>query len=307
MNARSIAILLRDTLTEWRRNEVSLLASSLAYYAVFSLAPLSVLVIAFVGGFLDETTATEQIIARTRELVGDEGARLVATAIAYARPDANPRQTWRLVFYSVFLLAGATSVFAQIQDALNRIWEVRRPPGKRVFHFIRKRILTFVMVLAIAFLFLGAFFGNFLLVAIVNSLKDFVPPEGYFFFWRLAGALVYFLVATMTFILLYAILPDARIYWRDTLVGAGVTATLFLFGQLGFSWFLGRSDFGSIYGVAGSFAIVIVWVFFAAHVLFLGATFTKVYARYFGSPIVRSTRLIAIARSRPKKRFKRRK
>ncbi|HAX77879.1 MAG TPA: YihY/virulence factor BrkB family protein [Cyanobacteria bacterium UBA11372] len=285
VNLRKIWRLLKETVSEWQFNEVSLLASSLAYYTVFSLAPLLVLVIMIVGAIFGEAAAQEQIVTQLTELVGEEGAQLIATAIDNMRADATGG-TFRLLFNLGFLVFGATGVFAQIQDALDRIWEVKPEPRRQIFHFLRKRLLSFAMVLVIAFLLLVSFVGNTILAAFVEVLNNITPGSGYL--WQFISLLVSFGMTTLIFALIYTILPDAEIAWRDTVVGAIITALLFLVGQLLFGLFLRQTNYGSAYGVAGSFVIVITWVFYAAQILLLGAEFTKIYAKQRGAPIVPS-------------------
>lgn len=290
---RKVWRLLKEIASEWQFNEVSLLASSLAYFTVFSLAPLMVIVIMIVGTIFGETAAKEQLISQLSALVGEESAQLIATAIANFRADATGGR-FRLLFNLGFLIFGATGVFTQIQDALDRIWEVKADPKRHVIHFLRKRLLSFAMVLAIALLLLVSFIGNTILIALVNFLNELVPGFGYL--WQVISFLVSFGTTTLVFVLMYTILPDAEIAWRDTVVGAAITALLFLIGQFFFRLFLSQTNFGSAYGVAGSFVIIITWIFYAAHILFLGAEFTKVYAKQRGSPIVPSDYAVHILR-----------
>ncbi|MBF2008304.1 MAG: YihY/virulence factor BrkB family protein [Chlorogloeopsis fritschii C42_A2020_084] len=290
---RKVWRLLKEIASEWQFNEVSLLASSLAYFTVFSLAPLMVIVIMIVGAIFGETAAKEQLISQLSALVGEESAQLIATAIANFRADATGGR-FRLLFNLGFLIFGATGVFTQIQDALDRIWEVKADPKRHVIHFLRKRLLSFAMVLAIALLLLVSFIGNTILIALVNFLNELVPGFGYL--WQIISFLVSFGTTTLVFVLMYTILPDAEIAWRDTVVGAAITALLFLIGQFFFRLFLSQTNFGSAYGVAGSFVIIITWIFYAAHILFLGAEFTKVYAKQRGSPIVPSDYAVHILR-----------
>ncbi|MFB2979278.1 YihY/virulence factor BrkB family protein [Microseira sp. BLCC-F43] len=285
VNLRKIWRLLKETVSEWQFNEVSLLASSLAYYTVFSLAPLLVLVIMIVGAIFGEAAAKDQIVTQLTEMVGEEGAQLIATAIANMRADATGG-TFRLLFNLGFLVFGATGVFAQIQDALDRIWQVKPEPRRQIFHFLRKRLLSFAMVLVIAFLLLVSFVGNTILAALVEVLNNITPGSGYL--WQVISLVISFGMTTLIFAMIYTILPDAEIAWRDTVVGAIITALLFLVGQFLFGLFLRQTNYGSAYGVAGSFVIVITWVFYAAQILLLGAEFTKVYAKQRGSPIVPS-------------------
>ncbi|MGL5924201.1 YihY/virulence factor BrkB family protein [Chroococcidiopsis sp.] len=145
--------LIKETISECQFNEVSVLAASLAYYTVFSLAPLLVIIMMIVGAVFGEVAAKEQIVSQLTQLFGEQGAELIATAIANLRADTEGG-TFRLLFNLGFLIFGATGVFAQIQDALDRIWEVEPAPGQKLINFLRKRLLTFVMVLAIACLLL---------------------------------------------------------------------------------------------------------------------------------------------------------
>ena len=289
--------LIKETISEWQFNEVSVLAASLAYYTVFSLAPLLVIVMMIVGAVFGEAAAKEQIVSQLTQLFGEQGAELIATAIANLRADAEGG-TFRLLFNLGFLIFGATGVFAQIQDALDRIWEVKPAPGQKLLNFLRKRLLTFVMVLAIACLLILSFVSNTLLATLVDVFNELIPGTGNL--WQAISFLVSLVVTTVIFALMYTILPDAEIAWRDTLVGSLITALLFLFGQFLFGLFLSQTNFGSAYGVAGSFVIVITWIFYAAQILLLGAEFTRVYAGQRGAPIVPSE--YAVVRDRDARR-----
>lgn len=297
---RNIWGLLRDTISEWQLNEVSLLAASLAYYTVFSLAPLLIIVMMIVGAIFGEEAAKEQIVARMTELVGVQAAEVIATAITNMRADATGGP-FSLIFSLGFLLFGASGIFAQIQDALDRIWEVEAAPKQQIFHFLRKRLLSFAMILVIAFLLLVSFISNTILAAFVDVLNTIVPGYGYW--WQLLSLLITFGVTTFIFGAIFTILPDAEISWRNTVVGAVITAILFLIGQSLFGLFLRQTNFGSAYGVAGSFVILITWVYYAAQVLLLGAVFTKVFAQRRGSPIVPSE--YAVPRNKSKRRTSR--
>ncbi len=294
MNLRRVWRLLKETFSEWQFNEVSLLASSLAYYTVFSLAPLMVIIITILGAIYGETTAEQQIIDQLQEIVGEEAAQLLATAIANMRQDTRGGFL-RLIFNFVFFAFGASGVFAQIQYALDKIWEVKPEPRRQIFHFFRKRILTFAMVLVIAFLLFVSYLINNILVVIVNNLSDLLPGLSYL--WQILSFLLSFSVLTLLFAAIYTILPDAQVAWRSTVVGAAITALLFMVGQFLFGLFLNQIDIGSAYGVAGSFVIIITWIYYAAHILFLGAEFTKVYAKMHGSPIVPEEYAIHISRN----------
>jgi len=295
MNLRRIWRVFKETFAEWQFNEVSLLASSLAYYTVFSLAPLMVIIITILGAIYGEATAKQQTIEQLQEIVGQEGAQLLATAIANMREDTRGG-VFRLIFNFAFFAFGASGVFAQIQYALDKIWEVKPEPKRHIFHFIRKRILSFSMIVVIAFLLFVSYIISNVLVIIVNYLSGLLPGLGSL--WQLLSFLLSFSILTLLFAAIYTILPDAQVAWRSTLVGAAITAILFMIGQFLFGLFLGQIDIGSAYGVAGSFVIVITWIYYAAHILFLGAEFTKVYAKMQGSPIVPEDYAVRVERKK---------
>ncbi|MBW4621636.1 MAG: YihY/virulence factor BrkB family protein [Cyanosarcina radialis HA8281-LM2] len=279
---RKVRRLVKGTIAEWQASEVSLLASALAYSTIFSLAPLMILVIAFLGAIFGEATAREQIVSQLASLFGEDGAELMATAIANLREEARG-DGLQLIVSLGFFAFGASSVFAQIQTSLDRIWAVKPAPGRHIFHFLRKRLLSFAMILAIAFLLLVSSVASTILATIVANLNQWIPGLGNL--WQILQGVVSFGAISAVFAAMYTILPDAEIHWRDTIVGAMLTALLFMLGQALFGVFLQQVDIGSAYGVAGSFLIIITWIFYAAQILFSGAAFTKVYARQRGTPI----------------------
>ncbi len=280
---REIWRLTKATFSEVQYNQISLLSSSLAYYTVFSIPPLMVLVIMVVGAIYGEAATQGEIVGQLEDIVGEDAARLMESAIVNMRNDqgGNPL---RFTFSLGFLLFGASGVFFQIQDALDRIWEVKPEPRRHLFHFLRKRFLTFAMVLVIAFLLIVTFVANTALAAVINALSDALPDL--FYVWRIVSFIVSLTVLTLLFASIYAILPDAKVAWRDAFVGATLTTVLFMLGQLIFGQVLSQTEFGSAYGIAGSFIVLITWIYYAAHILLVGAEFTKVYAGRHGSPIV---------------------
>jgi membrane protein len=299
---RNVWQLLKETFSEWQFNQVSLLASSLAYYTVFSLVPLMILVIMIVGAIYGEAAAKQQLVNQIEGVVGTQGAEVIATAIANMRQDATGGP-FRLIFNLAFFAFGASGVFAQIQNALDKIWEVKPVPGKHITHFLRKRLLSFAMVLVIAFLLLVSFVANTVLASVVDVLNELTPGRGYW--WRILSFTVSFGMITVLFAAIYTVLPDAKVRWRDALVGSIFTTVLFMLGQYFFGLFLGQTDFASAYGVAGSFLIIITWIYYAAHILFLGAEFTKIYAKQHGSPIVPEEYAIPISEDVPEDKQKR--
>ncbi|MBI1914821.1 MAG: YihY/virulence factor BrkB family protein [Planctomycetes bacterium] len=282
MNLAETWELLRDTAKEWWDDNAPRLGASLAFYTLLSLAPLLVVVTAIAGLTFGKEAAEGQLVAQLRDLVGPQGAQAIQTLLVNAQePTTGVLAT---LVSLVMLLLGATGVFSELQDALNIVWEVeaQRPSG--LWAAIRDRFLSFVMVLAIGFLLLVSLVASAALTALGNYAGGLLPDSGRWL--RVADFGVSFAVITLLFALLYKVLPDAKVAWRDVWVGAAVTALLFTVGKFLIGLYLGSSSIGSAYGAAGSLAVFLVWVYYSAQILFLGAEFTQVYAQRHGRPIV---------------------
>jgi len=287
---------LKATFAEWQLKQVSVLASSLAYYTIFSLAPLLIIVIAIVGILFGEEAAQGRIVEQLQSVIGREGAEVIETAIANTRLSTTDWRSWQLWLNLGILVFGASNVFVQLQRALNRVWDVKPAPQFNFAYFIRKRILSFAMVLVIAFLLLVSFVFSAVLSTVFSYLNDSVIVPS--FFWQVVNFIISFGIITLLFALIYKVLPDVKVSFRDTAVGATVTAVLFVIGQFIFGIILGRTNLGSAYGVAGSLVVVITWVYYSAHILLIGAEFTQVYAKRYGRPIVPNSHAVRITSHR---------
>lgn len=282
MNIKTILDLLKETFSEWSKDKASRLAAALAYYTIFSLAPLLIIVIAIAGSVFGEDAARGEIVGQIKGLVGREGAEFIETAIQNASRPAEG--TIASIISVVVLLFGASGVFAELQDALNTVWEVQPKPGRGVFNIIRSRFLSFTMVLGIGFLLLVSLVISAILAAMVNYLGNLLP--GFDTLWQVANFIVSFILTTVLFGLIYKVLPDVKIAWSDVWIGSAITSLLFSFGRFLLGKYLGQSSFSSTYGAAGSLVVILAWVYYAAQILFFGAEFTQVYARRYGSQIV---------------------
>ena len=281
IRVKSIFRLLKEAFKEWQRDKVSLLAAALAYYTVFSIAPLLVIAIAIAGAVFGEEAARGEIVSQIDYLVGQQGAEAIETALANAN---QPKLGSAASIISILVLfIGASGVFAQLQSALNTVWNVRVKPGAGIWEFVRKRLLSFGMVLSIGFLLLVSLVISTILSAIskldVNLLSGFAP------LWQGINSLISFGLITLLFALIYKYLPDVKIRWKDVWVGAIITALLFILGKYLIGLYLGKSSLGSTYGAAGSLIVFLAWVFYSAQVLLFGAELTQVYTRRYGSKI----------------------
>jgi membrane protein len=279
---KTIISLLRETFTEWNEDKASRLAAALAYYTVFSLAPMLIIAIAIAGAVFGEEAARGEIVTQIQGLVGRDGAQFIETAIEGAsKPKAG---TIASLISIAVLLFGASGLFAQLQDSLNTIWEVQPKPGRGLIGILRDRFLSFTMVLGVGFLLLVSLVLSAGLSGLVNFLGSLLPGIGALL--QIANFVLSFAVTTLLFGLIYKVLPDVKIAWSDVWSGAIVTSLLFSIGRFALGLYLGNSSFGSTYGAAGSVVIILVWVYYAAQILFFGAEFTQVYARRYGSRIV---------------------
>ena len=283
MSVKRIGRLLKETFAEWNKDKASRLAAALSYYTVFSLAPLLIIAIAIAGSVFGEEAAKGEIITQIQGLVGREGAEVIQTAIENASKSEEEGSIASLISIGV-LIFGASGVFAELQDALNTVWEVESKPELGIVAFIRKRILSFTMILGIGFLLLVSLVISAVLAGINHYTNQLLP--GFDPLWQIVNFIVSFAVITLLFAMIYKFLPDVKITWGDVSIGAAMTALLFVFGKFLIGLYLGNSSFSSTYGAAGSIVIILVWAYYSAQILFFGAEFTQVYARRYGSQIL---------------------
>ncbi|HTE53415.1 MAG TPA: YihY/virulence factor BrkB family protein [Kofleriaceae bacterium] len=274
--------LVKATFSEWVDDKASRLAAALAYYTAFSLAPLLVIAIGVAGLVFGDEAAQGRIVGELQSLMGPDGARFVEELIAASRRPASGITA--TVVGVVILLFGATGVFGELQDALNTIWGVKPGPSRQGLRGILKdRLLSFTMVLGTGFLLLVSLALSAAFAVIGSRVGGLLPfPEA-------ALQLVNFLVSlgfiTLLFALIFKVVPDAKIAWRDVWIGALITALLFSLGKLVIGLYLGKSTVTSSFGAAASLAVMLIWIYYSAQILFIGAEFTQVYATRFGSRI----------------------
>jgi membrane protein len=274
--------LFKQTFKEWSEDKAARLAAALAYYTIFAIAPLLVIIIAVVGLIFGRAAVQGEIVNRISGTVGPQSAALIQNMIASAsRPSAGIIAT---VIGVVMLLLGATGVFAQLQDALNTIWEVAPRPGRSIWAMLRDRGWTFAMVLGIGLIFMLSLVISAALSALSGALGG--VTSGVPAIWQVVNQVVSFGLITLLFALIFKYLPDVRIQWRDVWAGAAFTALLFTIGKYLLGLYLGRSSVSSAYGAAGSLVVILLWIYYSAQILFLGAEFTQVYARRTGKRIV---------------------
>lgn len=280
LHPRTLLTLLRATVKAWSDHRALRLGAALAFYTIFAIAPLFVIVLAIAGFWFGEEAARRQLFDQLYGLVGPQGGEAIQAVVASAdRPKAG---TWATLIAVVTLFIGATGVFVQLQDALNTIWQVRRQPGRGVRFFIKDRLLSFAMVLAIGFLLLVSLVVSAGLAAVGKFMSGLMPAEA--IVWQGINFVISFGLIGLLFAMIFKVLPDVKIAWREVWLGAAFSALLFNLGKFGLGWYLGRSTVASAYGAAGSLVIILLWVYYSSQTLFLGAEFTRAYAKRFGRP-----------------------
>ena len=275
--ATNLWTVVKQTFTDWIDDDVPTHAASLAYYTIFSIAPTLIIAVAVAGSIFGAEAARGEIQHQIQGLVGESGAKVIEDMMASAaKPGAGLVAS---LIGIVILTFGATGVFSALQTALNHIWGVEPKKTNGVVAFLRTRILSFGMVLGVGFLLLT----SLVVSAGISALGAWLHSGQFERVWQTANFLVSFGVVTMLFAMIYKVLPDIKIAWRDVWLGAAVTAVLFNIGKFLIGLYIGKSSVASSYGAAGSFAVLLVWVYYSAMVLFIGAEFTQVYATTFGS------------------------
>jgi membrane protein len=282
------------TVREWSEDNAARLAAALSYYTTFSLAPLLVLLISLLGLFGVRDTIQMQILIQVEDLAGPQGSELVAGMIeTSAIPAAGVVTT---TVSAVILLFGALGVFAELQNSLNTIWEVKPKPRESFWATIRNllltRLISFTMILVIGFLLLI----SLVLSAGLSAFGDYLGNRFFFseFLVLSINFILSFGVITLLFALIYKYLPDAKIAWKDVWLGAAITSLLFSLGKILIGIYLGNSNIGNVFGAAGSLAILMIWVYYSAQIVFLGAEFTQVYANQYGSRIAPSEEAVRL-------------
>lgn len=286
--------LIRETIKDFRSDKCSNLAASLAYYTLFSLAPLLLIVVAVASLFFGNTEVQQAIHDQALNLFGTEGAEWITTMVqnAYA-----PKESLQASFIGILvLLVGATSVFTHIQDSLNTIWSVKPKPKRNIVKMLRDRVLSFSMILVVGFLLLVSLLLSTALSALAEYLKNRLPDISVVLM-QIFEAGVSFAIIAALFALMFKFLPDAKITWSDVRAGAVVTALLFAVGKNLIGLYLGSSSVASGYGAAGALVVVLVWVYYSSLIFFLGAEFTQVYARNYGARIVPADYAVQIVRT----------
>jgi membrane protein len=275
--------IIKQSAVEFMGNNGLKYSAALAYYTIFSLAPM-LLIIIWTGSVVFGREAIEgRVYSSIHEFVGETAALQIQDMIS--RISLQEDGTLAAIIGFATLLIGATVVFTEIQDTLNNIWGVKAKPKRGLLKLALNRVLSFSMIIGIGFLMLVSLVINTMLSALSDLVRNIVP-EAYFHLTMILNFLLTFVIITSLFVFIFKFLPDAKIRWKDVITGALATAVLFIIGKFGISMYLNFSDMGSAYGAAGSVVVILAWVYYSSIILFFGAEFTQVYAKHLGKGII---------------------
>ena len=273
---------LKASFTGFTDHKVTKLSGSLAYYTVFSMAPLLVVIISLCGIFLGQEAAQGQVYNQLAGFLGKETALSLQEMIQKAA--IGDKGTIAFIIGAVTLLVGATTVFADIQDSINMIWGLKPKPKRGWLKMLQNRFLSFSVIISLGFLLLVSLAVTSVLDGFSSRLQARFSDVSVVLFYIINQVVTLAVISTI-FGVIFKVLPDAIIKWRDVILGSMVTAVLFMLGKFGISFYIGSSDVGSTYGAAGSLIVVLLWTYYSSIILYFGAEFTKAYAVKYGSEI----------------------
>jgi len=279
---RWVFSLLKNTTTAFSNDNAFKLSASLSYYTIFALGPLLIIVISLSAIFYGKEVVEGRLQEQLSHLLGSDAALQIQNILRNAQQ--THATTLGAIIGFIVLFIGATGVFTEIQGSINFIWSVRAKPKKSWLKYLLNRLISFSLIIGLGFVLLVSLIINALLTLLSETLTRKFPhfPVGLF---NLANSVIILTVITCLFAVIYKVLPDAIIAWKDAWIGSIFTAALFLLGKFFIGYYLGKSNLGVTYGTAASVIIILAWVYYSSLILYFGAEFTKVYALHSGEGI----------------------
>ncbi|ULQ51882.1 YihY/virulence factor BrkB family protein [Flavihumibacter fluvii] len=297
INIRKFLHLLVTAAKRFAHDDALKLSASLSYYTIFAMGPLLLIVISLAGILYGREAIQGKLFGQIKGLVGNSAAYQLQSTIASI--EKSDHSTGGAIVGFIILLVGATGVFTEIQGSINYMWSIKATPKKGWIKLLFNRFLSFTLLAATSFILMVALVVNAVL-DIMNAKMTSLFPEVAIYVFYIFNLLTIFLVITILFAIIFKVLPDARIAWKDAFLGAGFTAILFLLGKLFIGIYLGNADFGLTYGTAASIMILLVWVYYSSVILYFGAAFTNAYAITIGQGIAPNKNAVYIIKSESK-------
>ena len=282
LSVKGILGVFKDAFSGFGNDNITKLSGSLAYYTVFSLGPLLVVIISLCSIFLGREAVEGKIYEQLSSFVGGDTALQLQQIIKNA--SINGKGHVAAVIGVITLLIGATTVFGDIQDSINRIWGIKAKPKKGWLKMLRNRFLSFSVIASLGFLLLVSLGISAIIEALMGKFQATYPDVAVIFVY-IINLLLTLGITSLIFGVIFKVLPDAQIKWKDVMTGAITTAILFMLGKFAISFYISKANVGTTYGAAGSIVILLIWVYYSSIILYFGAEFTKFYAIQYGSAI----------------------
>ncbi len=268
---------MKETSNEWMEDRCPKLAAALSFYSMIALAPLLVLLVTVSSFVIGESEARQHVVRQIAELIGAKGAHTVESMLVSVK--SSKAGLGAALAGVVTFIIGATGVFVELKDSLNLIWNIDLSGKRSVIKSIfKERVVSFVMILGVGFLLVTSLVSSAFLAAVANNLGNMLP--GIKIFWSLVHFVLSLALTTLLFAMLFKFLPSIKLFWSDVWMGSFLTALLFTIGKSIIGAYLGRGSFGDVYGAAGSFVVILLWVYYSAQIFFWGAEFTQIYTRH---------------------------
>lgn len=279
---KGIFQLFKVSINEFLDDNCIKLSASLSYFTIFSIPPLAILIISSAGYFFGEEAVRGEFFSQIQNLVGEKAALQIQEAIKNIKLSNNLNLA--TIIGAVTLLFSASGIFAEIQSSINYIWELKPKPKKGIMRFVVNRLLSFSMIGALGFVLLVSLIVNSTIDYLYDHLESFFRTDTLFLATWVNSAVI-LIIVSIIFGFIFKTLPDGKLGWKETLIGSGFTALLFMIGKWAIGLYLGNSDKMNLYGAAGSILVILVWVYYSAIILYFGAVFTKNYSEMYGKPI----------------------
>ncbi|MEO6914670.1 MAG: YihY/virulence factor BrkB family protein [Chitinophagaceae bacterium] len=274
---------MKEVFSNFIDDKVMKFSAALSYYTIFSIAPILIIMISVAGAIFGKKAAQGQIYGQINGLVGSDAAAQIQEMIGNTH--TSGKTFVASVISIVALVFGATGVFAEIQDSINSIWGLKSKPTSGILKVLLNRLISFSLVISLGFVAMVTLMLNTVVDVLSKSLSKFIPGDDTLFV-QIFNYILIFVVITGMFAVIFKVLPDAKIKWKDVMRGAVITAILFIIGKFVITIYVTQSKLGSVYGAAGSIVVLLVWVYYTAVILYFGAEFTKVYAIRYGGRIL---------------------
>lgn len=282
---------IKSTYNEFDDDNAIKLSASLAYYTIFSLPPLLIILLSIASFFFGDEAVRGRFFGQINEMVGTDAALQIQETIKNIELSDN--NLFAAIFGGIMLLIGASGVFAEIQSSINYIWGLKAKPNKGIIKFVKNRLMSFSMIAVMGFLLMVSLTVNTAMDVVNERLIIYFPDITVYIFYIL-NLVILFATTTFLFAIIFKTLPDGRMAWRDTLIGSSFTSVFFMIGKFAIGFYLGNSTVATVYGAAGSVVIILIWVYYSAIILYFGAEFTKVFARNHGTEIIPNSYAVAI-------------